>query len=190
MRSSGEETELKFGFHGVLLCWCSREKRRKKIDLVQRQGRRWSKLVRVLRVRVHTVSGGLFVLMLIAGYVEMERQRRRRLREEEELLRVPSSAVNREDVTAKSDVGSVEECSKLEFTKDEVFALLSERAKAGKFDTKGKIERMTDIIKRLKDLGQDKSYISETVFTCVFFPLSGEFPRESMSVRSKPKDFI
>ncbi|KAG2321899.1 hypothetical protein Bca52824_015112 [Brassica carinata] len=41
--------------------------------------------------------------------------RRRRLREEEELLRqVPSSAVNREDVTAKSDVGSVEECSKLE----------------------------------------------------------------------------
>ncbi|KAG2311089.1 hypothetical protein Bca52824_022646 [Brassica carinata] len=63
---------------------------------------------------------------------------------------VPSSAVNREDVTAKSDVGSVEECSKLEFTKDEVFALLSERAKAGKFDTKGKIEQMTDIIKRLK----------------------------------------
>ncbi|KAG2306381.1 hypothetical protein Bca52824_026129 [Brassica carinata] len=45
--------------------------------------------------------------------------RRRRLREEEELLR-------REDATAKSDVGSVEECSKLEFTKDEVFALLSE----------------------------------------------------------------
>ncbi|KAL0729452.1 hypothetical protein Bca4012_025545 [Brassica carinata] len=89
--------------------------------------------------------------MLIAGYREMERQRRRRRREEEELLRqVPSSAVNREDVTAKSDVGSVEECSKLEFTKDEVFALLSERAKAGKFDTKGKIEQMTDIIKRLK----------------------------------------
>ncbi|KAG2303956.1 hypothetical protein Bca52824_032607 [Brassica carinata] len=54
---------------------------------------------------------------------------------------VPSSAVNKQDVTAKSDVGSVEECSKLEFTKDEVFALLSERAKAGKFDTKGKIER-------------------------------------------------
>ncbi|KAG2321843.1 hypothetical protein Bca52824_015056 [Brassica carinata] len=66
---------------------------------------------------------------------------------------VPSSAVNREDVTAKSEyVGSVEECSKLEFTKDEVFALLSERAKAGKFDTKGKIEQMTDIIKRLKFL--------------------------------------
>ncbi|KAL0712724.1 hypothetical protein Bca4012_019702 [Brassica carinata] len=60
------------------------------------------------------------------------------------------SAVNRQDVTANSDVGSVEECSKLEFTKDEVLALLSERAKAGKFDTKGKIEQMTDIIKRLK----------------------------------------
>lgn len=46
------------------------------------------------------------------------------------------STVNRQDVTANSDVGSVEECSKVEFTKDEVLALLNERAKAGKFDTK------------------------------------------------------
>ncbi|CAF2042385.1 hypothetical protein BRARA_I02140 [Brassica rapa] len=60
------------------------------------------------------------------------------------------STVNRQDVTANSDVGSVEECSKVEFTKDEVLALLNERAKAGKFDTKGKIEQMTDIIRRLK----------------------------------------
>ncbi|KAL0696298.1 hypothetical protein Bca4012_063478 [Brassica carinata] len=73
---------------------------------------------------------------------EMERQRRRRRREEEELLRqVPSSAVNREDVTAKSDVGSVEECSKLEFTKDEVFALLSERAKAGSLILRVRLSR-------------------------------------------------
>lgn len=46
------------------------------------------------------------------------------------------STVNRQDVTANSDVGSTEDCSKIEFTKDEVFALLNERAKAGKFDTK------------------------------------------------------
>ncbi|CAE6184968.1 unnamed protein product [Arabidopsis arenosa] len=60
------------------------------------------------------------------------------------------SAVNKQDVTMNSDVGSIEECGKVEFTKDEVLALLSERAKAGKFDTKAKIEQMTDIIKRLK----------------------------------------
>jgi kinesin family protein C1 len=58
------------------------------------------------------------------------------------------STVNRQD--ANSDVGSTEECGKVEFTKDEVLALLNERAKAGKFDTKGKIEQMTDIIKKLK----------------------------------------
>jgi len=44
------------------------------------------------------------------------------------------STVNRQD--ANSDVGSTEECGKVEFTKDEVLALLNERAKAGKFDTK------------------------------------------------------
>ncbi|CAH2071717.1 unnamed protein product [Thlaspi arvense] len=60
------------------------------------------------------------------------------------------STVNRQDVTSNSDVGSIEECSKVEFTKDEVVALLNERAKAGKFDTKAKIEQMTDIIKKLK----------------------------------------
>jgi kinesin family protein C1 len=60
------------------------------------------------------------------------------------------SAVNKQDVTMNSDVGSIEECGKVDFTKDEILALLSERAKAGKFDTKAKIEQMTDIIKRLK----------------------------------------
>ncbi|XP_010434203.1 PREDICTED: kinesin-like protein KIN-14C [Camelina sativa] len=60
------------------------------------------------------------------------------------------SAVNKQDITTTSDVGSIEECGKVDFTKDEVLALLSERAKAGKFDTKAKIEQMTDIIKRLK----------------------------------------
>lgn len=46
------------------------------------------------------------------------------------------SAVNKQDVTMNSDVGSIEECGKVDFTKDEILALLSERAKAGKFDTK------------------------------------------------------
>lgn len=67
------------------MCWCSREKRRKKIDLVQRQGRRWSKLVRVLPCPCsYSKPDGLFVLMLIAGYrgdgeaEETETKRRRR----------------------------------------------------------------------------------------------------------------
>lgn len=46
------------------------------------------------------------------------------------------SAVNKQDITTNSDVGSTEDCGKVDFTKDEVLALLSERAKAGKFDTK------------------------------------------------------
>ncbi|EOA15696.1 hypothetical protein CARUB_v10006408mg [Capsella rubella] len=60
------------------------------------------------------------------------------------------SSVNKQDITTNSDVGSTEDFGKVEFTKDEVLALLSERAKAGKFDTKAKIEQLTDIIKRLK----------------------------------------
>lgn len=35
-----------------------------------------------------------------------------------------------------SDVGSVEECSKVEFIKDEVLVLFNERVKVGKFDIK------------------------------------------------------
>lgn len=46
------------------------------------------------------------------------------------------SAVNKQDITMTSDVGSTEECGKAEFTKDQVLALLNERAKAAKFDTK------------------------------------------------------
>ncbi|CAN8246212.1 unnamed protein product [Cochlearia groenlandica] len=60
------------------------------------------------------------------------------------------STVNRQDVTANSDVGSTEEPCKVDFTKDEVVALLNERVKAGKFDTKAKIEQMTEIIKKLR----------------------------------------
>ncbi|XP_019090165.1 PREDICTED: kinesin-like protein KIN-14D [Camelina sativa] len=61
------------------------------------------------------------------------------------------SLLLRQDVTANSDVGSTDDCGgKVEFTKDEVLALLNERAKAAKFDTKAKIEQMTDIIKKLK----------------------------------------
>ncbi|XP_018455092.2 kinesin-like protein KIN-14D isoform X1 [Raphanus sativus] len=75
--------------------------------------------------------------------------RRRKAETQGGVRRQVLSSVNRqEDVvtTANSD-----ECSsKVDFTKDEVLALLNERSKAGKFDTKGKIEQMTDIIRRLK----------------------------------------
>ncbi|XP_010422415.1 PREDICTED: kinesin-like protein KIN-14D [Camelina sativa] len=77
-------------------------------------------------------------------------ERRRRLETQVTGRRQVLSTVNRQDVTANSDVGSTDECGKVEFTKDEVLALLNERAKAGKFDTKAKIEQMTDIIKKLK----------------------------------------
>ncbi|KAH0884425.1 hypothetical protein HID58_060521 [Brassica napus] len=51
MSSVGEETELNFDFHGVLLCvrasslrdeMESSEKRREEMDLAQRRGRRWT----------------------------------------------------------------------------------------------------------------------------------------------------
>ncbi|CAN6826800.1 hypothetical protein Bca4012_007768 [Brassica carinata] len=51
MNSGGEETELNFDFHEVLLCvrasslrdeMESSEKRREEMDLAQRRGRRWS----------------------------------------------------------------------------------------------------------------------------------------------------
>lgn len=59
---------------------------------------------------------------------------------------------NRQDVTATSDVGSGEgsECGTVEFTKEEVEALLNEKLKGKKFDLKGKLEQMTELIKRLK----------------------------------------
>ncbi|XP_010538054.1 PREDICTED: kinesin-like protein KIN-14C isoform X2 [Tarenaya hassleriana] len=60
------------------------------------------------------------------------------------------STMNRQDISANSDVSSAEDRAKVEFTKDEVVALLNERPKASKFDSKSKIEQMTDIIKRLK----------------------------------------
>ncbi|KAF3501766.1 hypothetical protein F2Q69_00044421 [Brassica cretica] len=52
MSSVGEETELNFDFHGVLLCvrasslrdeMESSEKRREEMDLAQRRGMRWRK---------------------------------------------------------------------------------------------------------------------------------------------------
>lgn len=42
------------------------------------------------------------------------------------------SAVDKQDIAMNSDVGSAEECGKAEFTKDEVLALLNERANAAK----------------------------------------------------------
>ncbi|KAL0876860.1 hypothetical protein Bca101_026565 [Brassica carinata] len=76
--------------------------------------------------------------------------KRRKVETQGAVRRQVLSTVNRQDVTTNSDVGSTDECGKVYFTKDEVLALLNERAKAGKFDTKGKIEQMTDIIRRLK----------------------------------------
>ncbi|XP_059437281.1 kinesin-like protein KIN-14C [Corylus avellana] len=59
---------------------------------------------------------------------------------------------NRQDVTAASDMGSAEgsDCGIVEFTKEEVDALLNEKLKGKKFDLKGKLEQMTEQIKRLK----------------------------------------
>ncbi|KAL0729617.1 hypothetical protein Bca4012_025710 [Brassica carinata] len=94
----------------------SAEKRRKKIDLVQRQG----------------------------GDGDTGRWRGRGDGDEEKKKSFYDSSFFRSEQrrrTAKSDVGSVEECSKLEFTKDEVFALLSERAKAGSLILRVRLSR-------------------------------------------------
>ncbi|XP_041023436.1 kinesin-like protein KIN-14C [Juglans microcarpa x Juglans regia] len=59
---------------------------------------------------------------------------------------------NRQDVTAASDMGSAEgsECGTIEFTKEEVEALLNVKFKGKQFDLKGKLEQMSEHIKRLK----------------------------------------
>lgn len=57
---------------------------------------------------------------------------------------------NKQDGSSNTDVGSTEECGKVEFTKEEIEVLLNEKPKANKFDSKAKIEQMTELIKRLK----------------------------------------
>ncbi|KAK2990991.1 hypothetical protein RJ640_005473 [Escallonia rubra] len=60
---------------------------------------------------------------------------------------------NRQDVAAGAgDLGGTEgsESGNVEFTKEEVETLLNERPKGKKFDLKGKMEQMTDYIKKLK----------------------------------------
>ncbi|OIW10490.1 hypothetical protein TanjilG_00428 [Lupinus angustifolius] len=68
--------------------------------------------------------------------------------------RAPLSSMKiRSDSNAVSDVASTEgpECSVVEFTKDDVDALLNEKRKKGDpFDNKKKQEQMADYIKRLK----------------------------------------
>lgn len=59
---------------------------------------------------------------------------------------------NRQDVSAASDMASTEgsDCGTIEFTKEEVEALLNEKPKTKKFDLKAKIEQMTEHNKRFK----------------------------------------
>ncbi|KAK3035112.1 hypothetical protein RJ639_032614 [Escallonia herrerae] len=60
---------------------------------------------------------------------------------------------NRQDLaTGAGDLGGTEgsESGNVEFTKEEVETLLNERPKGKKFDLKGKMEQMTDYIKKLK----------------------------------------
>ncbi|KAB2601067.1 kinesin-1 [Pyrus ussuriensis x Pyrus communis] len=64
----------------------------------------------------------------------------------------PPLAVVKQDAAGTSDIGSVEgsECANVEFTKEEVEALLIEKLKVKKFDHKGKAEQLADYSKRLK----------------------------------------
>ncbi|KAL9346814.1 hypothetical protein Peur_061667 [Populus x canadensis] len=68
--------------------------------------------------------------------------------------RKPFGSVNRKlDVTATSDVGSCAEgsdCGNVEFTKEEVDALVNERLKMKKFDHKGNLELVSELNARLK----------------------------------------
>ncbi|KAL1365004.1 kinesin-like protein KIN-14C isoform X1 [Arachis hypogaea] len=67
-------------------------------------------------------------------------------------IRTPFSSVNNRTDTA-SEAGSAEpsECDTVEFTKEDVAALLNEKMKKGNpYDNKKKMEQMTDLIKRLK----------------------------------------
>ncbi|KAH7569065.1 hypothetical protein JRO89_XS06G0097000 [Xanthoceras sorbifolium] len=59
---------------------------------------------------------------------------------------------NRQDAPASTDAGSAEgsECGNVEFSKEEVEALLNEKPKAKKFDLKAKMEQMIEHNKRLK----------------------------------------
>ncbi|XP_022954623.1 kinesin-like protein KIN-14C [Cucurbita moschata] len=66
--------------------------------------------------------------------------------------RQPFVDVNNRQGVSANDACSTEdsECGTVEFTKEEVDALLSEKFKGKKFDTKGKIDQLTDHNKRLK----------------------------------------
>ncbi|KAL9384063.1 hypothetical protein Peur_024386 [Populus x canadensis] len=68
--------------------------------------------------------------------------------------RKPFGSVNRKlDVTATSDMGSCAEgsdCGNVEFTKEEVDALVNERLKMKKFDHKGNLELVSELNARLK----------------------------------------
>ncbi|KAJ4703279.1 Kinesin-like protein [Melia azedarach] len=59
---------------------------------------------------------------------------------------------NRQDAPVASNMGGAEgaECGNIEFTKEEVEALLNEKPKAKKFDLKAKLEQMTEHNKRFK----------------------------------------
>ncbi|KAG2697865.1 hypothetical protein I3760_07G125000 [Carya illinoinensis] len=68
-------------------------------------------------------------------------------------MRQPFAVVNsRQDGMGNSDMGSAEgsECGTVEFTREEVEALLNVKFKGKQFDFKGKLEQMTEHIKRLK----------------------------------------
>ncbi|KAF7843080.1 kinesin-like protein KIN-14C [Senna tora] len=68
--------------------------------------------------------------------------------------RLPFATVNKgPDANAANDVGSTEgtDCSTIEFTKEDVEALLNEKMKKGNpYDHKKKMDQMADLIKRLK----------------------------------------
>ncbi|KDP20822.1 hypothetical protein JCGZ_21293 [Jatropha curcas] len=67
--------------------------------------------------------------------------------------RRPFGSVNkRQDVTAPGDIGSTEgsECENIDFTKEEIEALVIERPKMKKFDHKGNMELVSELNNRLK----------------------------------------
>ncbi|XP_023001229.1 kinesin-like protein KIN-14C [Cucurbita maxima] len=66
--------------------------------------------------------------------------------------RQPFVDVNNRQGVSANDACSTEdsECGTLEFTKEEIDALLSEKLKGKKFDLKGKVDQITDHNKRLK----------------------------------------
>ncbi|XP_061370111.1 kinesin-like protein KIN-14C [Gastrolobium bilobum] len=92
------------------------------------------------------------------GAEKMERQGR---------ARAPFATLNNK--TDANDVGGAEvpECGTIDFTKEEVEALLNEKMKKGNpFDTKKKMEQMTVLIKRFKDCvrsfqRKEEGYIQE-----------------------------